>query len=128
MVKASLVMRNSTVSGNAATQTGGGVFNQAGPDSEAQVTIDNSTVTANTANLGGGLFQFDSTGAAMVLTSSIVAGNQATDANDLFSATTQASFSLIQDAEGHLINDGELGNVVGANPLLGPYKITAVQR
>ncbi|MDG2222259.1 MAG: dockerin type I domain-containing protein [Rubripirellula sp.] len=121
-VQATIIIRNSTVSGNAATQSGGGLLNQADPDSEALVVIDNSTITANAANTGGGLFQTDSDGTSMAITSSIVAGNQATNASDLSSGTAQASFTLLQDAEGHQISDGELGNIVGANPLLGPLQ------
>ena len=121
-VQATLIIRNTTVSGNVASQSGGGLLNQADLDSEAQVAIDNSTITNNAADAGGGLLQFDSAGATMTITSSIVAGNQATNARDLSSGAAQASFTLLQDPEGHQIIDGELGNVVGANPLLGPLQ------
>lgn len=122
-VQANLRMRNSTISGNTANATGGGLVNQASAESTASVVIDNSTIASNTATTsGGGLFQFESTGASLTLTSSIVAGNQSAAAADLSSTSATASFTLVQSDEGHSIVNGVSGNLVGLNPLLGPLQ------
>jgi parallel beta-helix repeat protein len=64
-----LNLENSTVSGNTATFTGGGIYNRLGT-----VTLDNSTVSGNTApSFGGGIYNFgDST---VTLENCTVSGN-----------------------------------------------------
>jgi cysteine-rich repeat protein len=62
-----ITLTNSTVSGNSASQEGGGIFNYYEP-----VTLTNSTVTGNSAGEGGGIF---SVSGPVTLTSTIVANS-----------------------------------------------------
>src|SRR5437762_1516215 len=48
-----LTINNSTLSGNSASWSGGGIYSQAGFGS-ATLTINNSTLSGNSASLGGG--------------------------------------------------------------------------
>jgi hypothetical protein len=112
------------------------------------VTISNSTISGNSAYLGGGIFgaatisnstisnntatyegaYFPSSGAGVfgfggTITNSIIAGNRAHGKpSDLAGSFTAASaYNLIGDAAtaGGLAN-GVNGNIVGVDPLLGP--------
>lgn len=75
------IIDNSTFSGNSATQFGGAICLGNSPYNWA---IRNSTLTANSAGLaGGGIFRGTNTG-SILLTSSIIAGNQAIIGPDLF--------------------------------------------
>jgi hypothetical protein len=90
-----MFVRNSTISGNAATTVaGGGIF--ARP--HAILALVNSTVTDNASANGGGLYAGPDV--APVLSSTIIAGNQATTpgTGDLSTRTTmtvQGSHNLI---------------------------------
>ncbi len=72
-----LTINNSTVSGNGATNNGGGIASYS-------VTINNSTISGNTAiNSGGGVYNslycfYCSNGGVLTLNDSLIAGNQAT--------------------------------------------------
>jgi len=68
-----LTLTNSTVSGNAADNTGGGIFNNAGT-----LTLINSIVSGNNAGVDGGGIRNDPGGTA-TLTNSTVSGNDAGD-------------------------------------------------
>lgn len=121
-VAANLTIRNSTVSGNTAGASGAGIHNEASPQSNASATIDNSTVANNstTAGDGGGIRNAASSGAAVTLRSTIIAGNTASGlGNDLSSDQTTASFSLLQSTDGHGVVDGVNNNLVGDDPQLG---------
>jgi hypothetical protein len=78
-----LTVENTTISGNTA-HDGGGVFNSAG-----SLTISNSTISGNIADAGGGLFNtyfdygFGPSPATLTLSSSLIAGNQATGASQI---------------------------------------------
>ncbi|MEM1070138.1 MAG: choice-of-anchor Q domain-containing protein [Planctomycetota bacterium] len=123
VVRATLIMRNSTISGNTASVSGGGTFNQATAYSEASFQINNSTIASNSATVnGGGVFQVDSDGASTTLTSTLVAGNQADAGVDVFSDAASATFTFVQDPDGHSIVDSQQNNIVGLNPLLGPLQ------
>ncbi|KAB2841091.1 hypothetical protein F9K50_04630, partial [bacterium] len=69
-----LTLQNTTVSGNSAV-LGGGVYNQ------AELVMDSSTVSDNTAgNDGGGIY--DAFGALALITNSTISGNQALGENN----------------------------------------------
>lgn len=72
-----LAVTDSTIADNTASSNGGGLRLQCGAD----LTMQRSTVSGNTALNGGGLFLGSSncSGADMVLTNSTVSGNRATD-------------------------------------------------
>ena len=110
---------NSTFSNNTATDSGGGIF----VDSDADVTIRNSTITGNVAGVedgsfasGGGIFS-DGFG-NLTLHNTIVAGNLSgvqgervtNDTSGFF--TADSSHNLIGDANASLDN-GFNGNIVG---------------
>ncbi|MDA0920601.1 MAG: hypothetical protein O2945_16135 [Planctomycetota bacterium] len=121
-----LTLLNSTVSGNVAGGEGGGIFNT-GPDgaSSGTTTIVNSTVAANSSDLSAGGI-FNNPGSVVLLTNSIVAGNdaQASD-NDVQGAFSSVRTNFIGDAgtSTGLVN-GQNGNLVGTtlrpiDPVLG---------
>jgi hypothetical protein len=66
-----LTLNNSTVSGNTANGSGGGISNDFGT-----ATLNNSTVSGNTSWEGGGLLNYSST---LTLNNSTVSGNTAND-------------------------------------------------
>lgn len=118
-----LSIRNSTISGNAAADSGGGVLLV-----DASATISNSTIVFNggAGGNGGGVFVQNGT---LTLNSTIVAFNaigQPPVFNE-FSLSTAGLLSaasannLVGDAAtaGGLVN-GANGNIVGADPRLGP--------
>ena len=117
---------NSTVSANVAGGEGGGIFNT-GPDgaSSGTTTIVNSTVTANSSDLSAGGI-FNNTGSVVLLTNSIVAGNDAQASNnDVQGAFSSVRTNFIGDAgtSTGLVN-GQNGNLVGTtlspiDPVLG---------
>jgi len=100
----SLSLTNSTVSGNIASTPfpggafGGGLFTQS-----LNVSILNSTITENTADIGGGIANDNALagGAPLLVDNSIIAGNSAGfDGPDLISSVLvehDVSFSLIGD-------------------------------
>lgn len=105
---------NSTVSGNAAVgpaSRGGGVY--------GRVEIEASTITANTAEEGGGLFvdpAFDS--GPITVEGSIVAGNSAAAGPDCAGSTPVTS--LGHNLFGVACGETQPTDIVGVNPLLGP--------
>ena len=71
-----LSLTNSTVSGNSADESGGGLFNGGTVDLN-NVTVADNTADANGDGSGdaGGICNFDGIGATVTLGSTIVAGN-----------------------------------------------------
>ena len=69
-----MTIRNSTLSGNSSSNTGGGIYLSSFINST--LTVQNSTITANTAgsNGGGGIGRVNGTD-TITLESTIVAGN-----------------------------------------------------
>ncbi len=122
----SLDLSDSTLSGNAASNFGGGVFQQSGTAS-----VLNSTVTENTAAKGGGLY---SAGLAMRVGNSIVASNTASSSvsnpgRDLFGSFVTQGYNLIGVRDGAaygIANDGsfdQVGSIAAPiNPALGPLQ------
>jgi hypothetical protein len=119
-----LILRNSTLSGNAALGNGGGLYSNGASGS---LTILNSTIAHNLTSdgQGGGIFLKDHDA---VLQSTIVARNVAfLGGPDLYSNAAGdeffTGFSLIEDDSDATITPTPLQpNVIGQNPLLGPLQ------
>lgn len=135
----SLVLRQSTVSGNSATGDGGGIYTYADGGYTAVLTIDGATITRNTSDsntdgmgVGGGIFAKAYSGAlpgtvTVTLANSIATGNidSTGTAADIYDFTahagggagdTSATFSFIGDNENSGIPEGNPnanGNIVG---------------
>jgi hypothetical protein len=75
-----LKIRRSTIVGNSATDRGGGIFNQVHVRVAARVDIVNSTVSGNSARLGGGIYNSGFLDVASAsITNSTIAHNFASD-------------------------------------------------
>jgi hypothetical protein len=117
---------NSTLSGNSATGSGGGVRNESGTLSMANVTLTNSRSDSDNSGSepGGGIFR---SGGALTLKNTIVAGNfrgasPSTTADDI-SGTVDAtgSFNLIGAGGSGGLTNGTNNNQVGvSDPRLAP--------
>ena len=74
-----LELANSTISGNYASNSGGGIGNMAGTYNgevkNAVINIENSSITDNSATAGGGITNVES---ILNITNSIISGNSAT--------------------------------------------------
>jgi polymorphic membrane protein len=91
----SVMIDSSTISGNSSTTDlgkgkGGGIFNS-GASTTATVTLINSTVTGNSADVGGGIYNhaftqdfFPPGSGAVKLSNSTLSGNSATFAGGIF--------------------------------------------
>ena len=113
----SLTLRNSTVSGNKATRNAGNALYSQGP----ALTLDSVTVTENTLTDEG-----VSKGAVAIfgpntIRNSIFFGNTGTSLVDIYCEVvpTVADHNLAGTQSG-CFTGGDAGNIVGADPLLGP--------
>ena len=77
-----LTLNNSTISGNTATWNAGGISNLG----YGTVVLNNSTVSQNMANMGGGIF--NGSNSATTLVRSIVSGNTASSADEIYNQTS----------------------------------------
>jgi hypothetical protein len=119
---ASLVISDSTVTGNTATNNDGGIF-AAGP-----LDIRNSTVVSNhSTSFGGGV----RASASAIFENNIIAGNTAAAQPDVGTigsgSYSIASYNFVGNGTGSGLTDGVNGNHVGTsgaplNPLLSPLK------
>jgi hypothetical protein len=117
------VIHNSTISGNATSSNGGGIaLGNSFLAFNATLTVQNTTITNNSANTGsgGGIARVNGSG-LIDSESSILQGNSAMTGPDIFttgpvSAKTTA-FGFI-DGISTYINKG--GNLIGQNIMLGP--------
>jgi len=111
----SLTIDTSTISGNTAVNRYGGGINVAGTTS-----ITNSTVANNSAAVGGGL---RGNGYSVTTSNSIFANNTVSIAEPDFSGTlTSHGYNLIGNTEGTTITGTTTGNQLNVNPLLGPLQ------
>ena len=112
-------VRNTTFSGNASSFRGAAIHGVGGVVS-SQVTLNNVTVTDNTAGIRGSLFH---TGlGAMTIGNSIIAANQSSsggnpDCNGTF---TSLGYNLFGNVTGCTINGDLTGNQTGVNQMVGP--------
>jgi len=105
-----LNLNNSTVSGNTARDGGGGILNDS-----STITLNNSTVSGNSSGIGsyspfGGMY-------SATLKNSILAGN----GGDCGVYIISAGYNLIGSIGCH-ISGNTTGNIIGADPLLGPLQ------
>jgi hypothetical protein len=137
----SLVIENSTISGNSADDRGGGIFVEGGDFSITNSTVSgnsagtegggiqlnngqnsddirNSTITGNTADAGGGVYE-GSQGAT--IRGSIIAGNSATNFDDVEGENWPVSFSILGLDNNPGITDSG-GNLFDVDPKLKPLK------
>jgi hypothetical protein len=112
---------NSTLSGNTAHFTGGGLYNFKGV-----VELLHSTITANTANLGGGVLSMNDLGVCTRMGHTLIAGNSNGDVASLGTEPRFFSlgYNLIGTAE-DFVDFNEEFNQVGdqtniANPHIAP--------
>ncbi len=100
-VASSLVVLNSTISGNTTAGNGGGVYSQDTP-----IVLSNSTVAFNAAGTGGGVgLLANDNGESLSLKNTILAANTAASAADFIAPGDVANdlevlFSLVGDSEG----------------------------
>ncbi|MDB4766933.1 hypothetical protein OAG71_04515, partial [bacterium] len=101
-----ITITNSTISGNTSSWYGGGVgFYGGWQNTEARLTITNTTITNNEAQSGGGLYVYSNSG-TLQITNSIIAGNISTNGSDnILSNSSYTSTNNLID---------------GGDPLLGP--------
>jgi hypothetical protein len=138
-----LTIRDTTISANAATDRGGGLFFRR----NRPTTIENTTIAANTASSGGAIDWSSTSGASVVRDStitansasagtggisagpggaptiegSIVAGNTGSGAD--LAGTFNADFSLLGATTGATVNVVTPGStLVGVDPQLGPLQ------
>lgn len=104
---------NSTVSGNSAAHTGGGIRNN------GELTVRDSTIALNRAGTtGGGIHHL---GLSATLSNTILAGNTAKEGGaDCHGPISSGGHNLVQAAEGCGIGKEGRGDVLGADPRLGP--------
>ena len=94
-----LIVRDTTISGNQARDSGGGIELNGLPGKDANGTVlttflRNVTVANNVADVGGGISS--EAGAKVILTNSIVAGNFANISNsNIYAASGVVLFSLV---------------------------------
>jgi predicted outer membrane repeat protein len=104
-IAATCIVRNSTIVGNSCASAGGGMIAQG---NGSKLTVQNSTITANTASgsvAGGGGIARGGSGAVTTIESTIVSGNTNAVAADIYSATTiAANFSAIGDSAGFTLS------------------------
>lgn len=115
-----ITITNSTISGNSAMYVCGGIYNNDGLLDVRNSTIsENVTVSPNGAGICNSA---DDGWPVLSLINTIVAGNMAVGApSDISGSASTASHNLIGDANSSGgIQNGVNGNIVGANPLLGP--------
>jgi len=119
----SIDIANTTISGNSATNTGGGIFKLG----DGTINLNNVTVTNNTADSdsadggdGGGIANAEDSG--INLKNTIVAGNfDSTSDPDCLGTLTSQGYNLIEVVSpGCTIGGDTTGNVIGVDPLLMP--------
>lgn len=138
-------IRNSTISNNSVTSSGGGISNSGtlsianstlsgnytdgeggGITSNGSVHLSSVTITNNSAG-GSGTFGngggVSNVGGTITLRNTIIAGN--TDLSggsvpDCFGALDSAGYNLIENTFGCTVSGDTTGNLTGVSPLLGP--------
>jgi CSLREA domain-containing protein/uncharacterized repeat protein (TIGR01451 family) len=123
----SLAVSNSTISGNIATFSGGGIGVFAGSASLTQVTITANLADSNAdgSGNGGGIVVDDGAGASLSFGGSILAGNgdrsPAEVAPDCSGTLLSLGYNLTGDETRCAVVGVRVGDVRGA-PLLGPLQ------
>ena len=111
---------DSTISGNSASERGGGMWNY------GAATLTDCTISGNAANEGGGVYILSGPNSRMTIVSTIVAGNIAAIISpDLFGTVTDdLGFNLVGDgtgASGFTAAGDQVGTAASPiDPLLAP--------
>ena len=122
---ATVMISNSTISGNAATGQGGGISTQATTLQRlfgiARVIINNSTISGNSARLGGGIANFF--GSSVTIGQTIL--NTGSSGQNIYrnrntDTITSLGYNLSNDDGGGLLNGP--GDQINTVPLLGPLQ------
>ena len=118
-----LTLENSTVSGNVAGNSYGGIQDSNPGGSGDVVTVINSTITNNTA--GGNVGGFGSSSVSdfgqQLLRNTIIAGNTASGTSrDVYGSLTTGGHNLIGDTTGATFPGTATGDLYNVDPLLGP--------
>lgn len=116
-----LFIVNSTISGNNASNNGGGIYNA---HQLADTVLINTTVTGNIADAsdGGGI---DSEWGTTTVKNSIIAGNLrdgGAQPSDCSGSMESEGYNLIQSTSGCTITGNTTANMTGVDPMLGPLK------
>ena len=126
-----VILVNSTLSGNSATTFGGGIDNAGIYGGAGVVTVMNSTLSGNSAETGGGIFTetFEGGNATVDLSNTIInAGASGSNFYVDSGTITSLGYNLSSDAAGGdsrkapggLLNGP--GDIRNTNPMLGPLK------
>jgi parallel beta-helix repeat protein len=110
-----LWLTNCTISGNTATQYGGGISLSA----SASVYIDSCTICSNSAPEAGGILNNVGVGFASIR-NSIVAGNTGSPGPDCKGALHSLDYNLIQNTNGCTVANSTTHNIYNQDPKLGP--------
>jgi hypothetical protein len=120
-----LFVTNSTITGNVTTPTtssvGGGIASYGSSGDPSTLTINNCTISGNSAPGGGGTY---SSGGGIIgsanMRNTILAGNSAGDGPDLNGALRSSGYNLIGNSQG---GSGFVAtDLLNVNPLLGPLQ------
>jgi CSLREA domain-containing protein len=112
-----VVLINTTVSGNKATLSGGGLY-----DAFGQLELFNTTVSNNTAANGGGVFILANINTATHTQNSLIAGNSAsTSGPDCLGILNSQGYNLVQNTTGCTFA-ATTGDITKVNPRLGPLQ------
>src|SRR6266545_1535721 len=108
---------NSTISGNSAGTSGGGIYNV-----NSSLHVANSTITGNSAGSGGGIYNEGSLGASVVEISNKILNAGASGENIFNNGGTVTShgYNLSSDDGGGYLNGP--GDQINTDPLLGPLQ------
>jgi hypothetical protein len=117
-----VAVTNSTISGNTAGFTGGGVVNG------GSLTLTNSTISGNVADSSGGGVSNDPFHSKLTLVRSLVSGNSANNAPEIWSFSSQTSKIFVANFNlfGHDGVSGIQGFSPGATDLVPTVPIGAI--
>lgn len=115
----SLNLVNSTVSGNASDNQGGGIYDAAGGSSGSPLNVSSSTIVNNTATFSGGGLYVQSGNPMNSLRNSIVANNTSGGTGQDISGTINSGgYNLIRNTTGATVTGTTTGNLIGVDPFL----------
>lgn len=93
---------------------GGGMYNFEG----GSAMLTNVTFSSNSATVGGGIFALGS--GSLILKNTLLTGGIASSGPDCSGTLTSYGYNLILDTTGCTLVGDETGNIYGLDPLLGP--------
>ena len=116
----SLTITNSTISGNTARVSGGGLYNS-GSSSLLNATVNRNTADQNSDGTGSGGGIFINSG-SVTIKNTILAGNLVSHANptglECSGTLNSNGHNLVQNVSGCTLSGTASGNVLGVDPLL----------